>query len=223
MKDYAVILSERDYFDRTLYSKYSALEHAKINNQQREQLLAERERVQNLLEDWEKYNFDTKRLISATEAEDREFKNRRIAYLNELITTSLNDIFPDDCLKAKLKCDFNRKNEVSLLLYDADMEELEPDICSGKLQQYLISFTAVAGIALGLGVNNLYVDEAFGVAAPEILGEIGKIVQRYAEKGMQIVLISQNPGLYQDLPRHEIRLHRDPLTKSVEVVSETDY
>jgi len=74
-----------------------------------------------------------------------------------------------------------------------------------------------------LGVNNLYVDEAFGVAAPEILGEIGQVIQHHVDNGMQIVIISQNPGLYQDLPRHEIRLKTNTATNEVIVESEIDY
>ena len=40
---------------------------------------------------------------------------------------------------------------------------------------------------------------------------------------MQIVIISQNPGLYQDLPRHEIRLKTNTATNEVIVESEIDY
>ena len=81
----------------------------------------------------------------------------------------------------------------------------------------------MSGIVKGLGIKNLYVDEAFGVAAPEIMGEIGKVVQHSVDDDLQIIMIAQNPCVYQDLPRHEITLKKDPVTKSVHVVSEIDY
>lgn len=223
MKKYESISRNRDYYERRLYAMYADLEHAKINNTEREKLVDERNRLMELRDEFDQYRFDVKRLISAIETEDRQFKNRRIDYLNTLITESLADIFPDDDLKAHLHCDFYRKNGVTLTLVDSDGNELIPDICSGKLQQYLISFAAVAGIASGLGVKSLYVDEAFGVAAPAILGELGKVIQKRAAQGMQIVMIAQNPGLYQDLPRREICLQRDPVSKNVIVANETDY
>lgn len=221
--DYDSILRDRDFYERKLYRRYADLERAKMNNEIREQLMAQRDEISSLLDEINQYAYDIKRLLAVTEKEDFEFKNRRLDYVSMLITDSLQKIFPDDGLVAKLSCEFNRKSEVVLDLLDRDGNELSPDICSGKLQQYLISFAAVAGIANGLGIKNLYVDEAFGVAAPEILGEVGKIVQQSVDNGMQIIIIAQNSGLYQDLPRREIKLRKDPKSKKVEIVSETDY
>lgn len=223
MEKFDDILKNRDFYDRKVSMLYADLERAKMNNAEREKLIAERDELVELQSEMEQYLRDTKRLISSIETEDRAFKKRRSEYLNAIITASLQEIFPNDELCAKLNYNFDRKSDVSLELLDADLNELFPDICSGKLQQYLISFAAVAGIANGLGVKNLYIDEAFGVAAPAILGEIGKVVQKRVEQGMQILVIAQNPGLYQDLPRREIKLQKDPVRKRVEVVSETDF
>lgn len=221
--NYNKINSDREIFQRALIQKAALLERAKINNKQREQLLAQRTELIELQEDLATYNYDLKRLLTVIQKEDRDFKTRRIQYLNTLITDSLAEIFPEDGLKARLYCDFDRKSEVVLELLDKDGNVLSPDMCSGKLQQYLISFAAVSGITKGLGVNNLYVDEAFGVAATSILGEIGKIIQKRVEQGVQIVIIAQNPGLYQDLPRREISLVRDTISNSISVKSEIDY
>lgn len=222
-KYYNKIRADQDAFQRELYKRTAELERAKVNNERREQLLAEAAELDEFIKELTAYSYDLKRLLASLQTEDRAFKNRRIGYLNALITDSLAEIFPDDGLQAKLYCDFNRKSEVVLELYDHNGNVLIPEMCSGKLQQYLISFAAISGISKGLGVNNLYVDEAFGVAAPGILGEIGKVIQRRVEQGVQIVMIAQNPGLYQDLPRREITLQKDYATESVVVVSELDY
>ena len=74
-----------------------------------------------------------------------------------------------------------------------------------------------------MGITNLYVDEAFGVAAPDILGDLGQLLYEQVDDGMQVIIISQNPGLYQDIPRREIHLKRDSVTKSVSVIKQADY
>lgn len=220
---YDDILRDRDFFERKLYQKHAELERARVTNEMREKVESRKSEVEEVTLELEKYLFDLKRLRAVLETEDRDFKNRRLDYVDSLITDSLSAIFPDDGLKAKLHCEFNRKNGVDLELVDKYDNELSPDICSGKLQQYLISFAAVAGIANGLGIKQLYVDEAFGVAAPSILGEIGKVIQKSVDNGMQIILIAQNSGLYQDLPRREIKLKKSVETDAIEVVSEEDF
>lgn len=221
--DYESIVRRKSSYDRRMYDRVAELERAKIANKEREKLLVRRNEVQDLLDFTDSYLYDLKKLVVTLETEGNNFKNRRIEYLNQIITDSLNEIFVDDPLRAKVRCDFSRTNEVNLELRDSDDNLLDPDMCSGKLQQYLISFASVAGITAGLGLKNLYVDEAFGVAAPEILGEIGKIIQNRIEQGLQVIMIAQNPGLYQDLPRKEIVLRKDPVTRAIEVVSETEY
>lgn len=221
--DYDKLLNETNYFDQRIFAKVAELERAKVTNEEREKLSYRRSELEDLNSSFERYMFDLKLFDTALDQEDRKFKNRRTEYIDGLITESLRRIFPTDNLQAKLECDFYRKSEAHLVLRDGDGHELDPDICSGKLQQYLVSFTAVSGIVKGLGIKNLYVDEAFGVAAPEIMGEIGKVVQHSVDDGLQIIMIAQNPCVYQDLPRHEITLKKDPVTKSVHVVSEIDY
>lgn len=221
--EYDNMAKDLPYFERRMYQQYAEFERAKLNNEMREKLKIKYDSLNEILEELKVYYATLKKIAAAVDSEDRNYKNRRLGYLNNLITESLANIFPDKSLQASVECDFDRKNVVTLTLSDVYGNELDPDICSGKLQQYLISFASVAGIALGLGVNNLYVDEAFGVAAPEILGEIGQVIQHHVDNGMQIVIISQNPGLYQDLPRHEIRLKTNTATNEVIVESEIDY
>ena len=221
--DYEKLQRDLNYYDQKIYSKVAELERAKITNEEREKLMYRQEQLQELVDEFNTYCFDLKLMKTALETEDRNFKNRRLQYIDVLVTDSLKSIFPEDNLQAHLNCDFYRKTETTLELLDAYGHTLDPDICSGKLQQYLISFAAVSGIVKGLGIGNLYVDEAFGVAAPEIMGEIGKLIQQKIEEGLQVIMIAQNPCVYQDLPRHEITLRKDPVKGSVEIVEEKDY
>lgn len=217
------ILRNRQFYESQIFNKVAALERAKLNNVEREKLVVRREKLAELLAEMEQYQRDVKVFGEAVANEDRTFKNRRLTYIDALITDALAEIFPEEHLTAKVTHEFYRKSEAVLTLMDADGFETDPDICSGKLQQYLISFAAVSGIVCGLGISNLFIDEAFGVAAPEVLGDIGELLQQKADAGLQIVVIAQNPGLYQDLPRREIKLRKDPIQKRVKVVSITDY
>lgn len=221
--EYENIILKKRMYDQQLQSKTARLERAKLSNAQLETLISERRELVDLLSTVIEYKDDLKKLFEAINNEDREFKNRRISFINGLITEALDKIFPDDKYRAELICDFYRKSEANLVLLDKHGNEMIPDICSGKLQQYLISFAAVSGISKGLGVNNLFVDEAFGVAAPEILGDIGKIIQQRVEEGMQVIMIAQNPAVYQDIPHRKIAIRKNPATQSVELTSVTDY
>lgn len=221
--EYDEILRAKQYYESLIYQKTAELERAKINNQQREKLLASRNETAELLRDIIEYQGDLKRFFEAVNTEDREFKNRRITFINGLITEALSIIFPEDSFRAELRCDFYRKSDVSLVLLDRNGNEMIPDVCSGKLQQYLITFAAISGIARGLGVNNLFVDEAFGVAALDILGDIGVIIGELVKNGMQIIMIAQNPAVYQDIPRREIVMRKDAKLDKVEICSVTDY
>lgn len=217
------ILKNRQFYESQVFNKVAALERAKVNNTEREKLAVRRDCLAELLSELEQYRRDIRIFGEAVDTEDRTFKNRRLNYIDTLITDALHDIFPEEHLTARVTHEFYRKSEAVLTLFDNSGFETDPDICSGKLQQYLISFAAVSGIVCGLGVSNLFIDEAFGVAAPEVLGDIGVLLQQKVNAGLQVVVIAQNPGLYQDLPRREIKLRKDPKSKKVEVISVTDY
>lgn len=220
---YEDIINCRNDYQRRIYNKVAELERAKATNAERNKIMLKKQELDKVCALMDRYIKDIKLLLTAVDTEDRNYKNQRIDFIDSLITDGLARIFPQDGLKAHLDCDFNRKNEAVLYLTDNNNNELDPDICSGKLQQYLICFTAVIAIIRGLGITNLYVDEAFGVAAPDILGDLGQLLYEQVDDGMQVIIISQNPGLYQDIPRREIHLKRDSVTKSVSVIKQVDY
>lgn len=214
---------KRSLYDRKLFDKARELEKAKIVNEQVKRFVVLQKQLQELTQRAEQHHKDLLRLRAAVIKEDIDFKNNRIEYLSAVITETLADIFPEEGVTAKLLYDFSRTDTVELLLYDKCGNEYIPDICAGKLMQYLISFSAITGIVINLGIPNIFVDEAFGVAAPDIMGRIGEIIQTRIDAGLQIVMIAQNSALYQDLPRHEIILSKDPVKSETSVVAQRDY
>lgn len=221
--NYNVLMAKRQMYDSLIYKKVADLERAKVNNEQRAKLVAERDELAELSKSYAEHIRNLDRLSAAIDREDNNFKTRRLDFVNQLITDSLTKLFPQEGLTAKVICDFKRKNGALLQLLNKDGNVVHPDMCSGQLQQYVISFAAVTGIVQGLGIGNVFIDEAFGVAAPEILGDIGKIVEDFVNGGVRVVMIAQQPGLYQDIPHREIQLKKDPITGEISVVSTTDY
>lgn len=153
-----------------------------------------------------------------------DYRNYRLDCINAVITDVLGEIFPQERFQAKVVCDFkNTTNKSYLRLIRPDGSVSMPIIGEGKLCQYLISYASVLGILRMLGYKNLYVDEAFGVAAKERLGQIGGLIERAANDGMQILLVSQDNLLYADLARREIHLKKDYNQNCVVITEVKDF
>lgn len=154
---------------------------------------------------------------------EHNYQTRRINYLNTLITDALREVFPDENFEAKIIYEYGRKDTVRLELQDSAGHVSSPDIGQGQLMQYIISLVAVVGITSGLGFKNLFIDEAFGVAASSKLEDLGEILNRYAQNGMQIILVSQNPFLYNGIPHRVFTLNHDAVTKTTTVAKTEDF
>lgn len=221
------IVRDRSYYERRIADTAASLERARVVNDQVDTLREEHDNIRSVASEVQLYRDDLSLLKTAVTTEINEYQNRRIEYLNNLITDSLAEIFPERGWIADIRCDFSRKNICKLVLKDRNGHVSLPKVGQGKLLQYLISFAAVAGITKGLGYNNLFIDEAFGVAAVKRLSDIGDIIKKQIEDGMQIILVSQNPSLYNQLPRHVYNLKTitdcDGAVPRVAVESEEDY
>lgn len=203
---YENILASKANYERALRSARSELERKKINNERIDQFKKELAEDRTLYNEASKYVNAVKIVQTAVVKEARDYQTRRIDYLNDIITEAVGKIFPDRNVIAKLDCDFSRTDKVSLHLYDENGDSFSPRISEGKLMQYLISVAAVAAITKSLGVHNIYIDEAFGVARVDHLDDLGELLQGFVDDGLQTVIVSQNPALYNNLSRHEIYL-----------------
>ncbi|NBH96596.1 hypothetical protein D7Y41_02625 [Anaerotruncus sp. 1XD22-93] len=202
---------DREYYREKILEKKLQLERSKVMNQELLKLNAKKDAIQQVKDDLSAYVdllFYLKRTVLA---EDTAFRERRVEYLNNVITEELQKIFPHSGLQAKIAYnDKYSRTKATLRLVDSDGYSRKPKIAEGKLCQYLISFAAVNGVVRSLGYSNIYVDEAFGVSSPENLPRVGESLQQSIDSGMQIVLVSQNPALYESIPRQEIHLRHEP-------------
>lgn len=217
------IKSNKEYYRRRLTDLEIIAERARERNEMRQRLIVEREELEVLFKDINEYCQRLKELRSRAIKENDDFRTRRLEHLNNVITEGVSAIFPSRHLKAELICDFKRKNTVKLKLTDEAGNDFRPHINNGKLMQYLISFTAVCGIAKSLGIQNIFIDEAFGVASSENLSKIGDIIrEKIEEDGFQIILVSQNNALYMDVPRRQFNYRLDSELIKTNLVSVDD-
>lgn len=203
---FEAIKNRRTEIARRLEAKSNSLERAKINNERIENLQMVQRQISDVLRDLSEYRTSLSFVETAATKEAKDYQTRRVEYLNAVITDAVNEIFPQKHYTAKLSCQYLRSDSAKLRLMDEHGNVHLPAVCEGKLMQYLVSFSAVSGIVKALGCGVLFVDEAFGAASPHRMGDIGKIIQKRIDEGMQIILIAQNSALYNELSRHEIHL-----------------
>ena len=196
---------------------------AEAHNEQIDILTAKLNQVNALNEKLEQYGQQLRIIRAACITTEHNYQTRRINYLNTLITDALHEVYPEEDYTAKIIYDYERKDTVRLELQDRFGHVSSPEVGQGQLMQYVISLIAVVGITSGLGYKNLFIDEAFGVAAASKLPDLGEILNRYVKNGMQIILVSQNSDLYNGIPRRVFGLKKDASTGITTVVKTEDF
>lgn len=210
-------------YKSTLDNLRSSISLAKAHNDQIDILSNQIKCIDELMKKLEIYEQKLKLVKASCITTEHNYQTKRINYLNVLITDALKEVYPEEDFKARILYDFHRKDTVQLELYDSNGNISSPDIGQGQLMQYVISLIAIIGITSGLGYKNLYIDEAFGVADVMKLPELGEIINKYVQKGMQIILVSQNPVLYNSIPHRVFKLEKNPVTGITTVVKTEDF
>lgn len=218
------ILNRKEWFRDKIVGKKMKLERSKVMNQELAKLQVRKEKVTEAVLELEQYLSTLSYFKKIALAEDVEFRDRRVEYLNELITEKLQDFFPYSDLRAKIAYNDKYNNtKAELRLIDTNGNVRKPAISEGKLCQYLINFAAVDGVVSSLGYNNIYIDEAFGVSSQDNLPRVGAMLKNSIDAGMQIILVSQNAELYSGIPRHELHLQIDAITQKGKLQKIVDY
>ena len=220
MMDY----SKKEFFRRKITEKKLLLERTKVRNQEYEKILACKTEADNALANVQHYLQILNTCAEIVRKENNDFKGRRIAYLNDMITECLHDFFPNEGFVCNIAFEEkNRSSKAILRLEDSTGFMRKPQMSEGKLCQYLISFAAVYSVVKSLGGSSIYVDEAFGVASTTRLGDVGEMLNKCVKDGMQIILVSQKADLYCEIPHREIVMHKDSISDSVVIDNITDY
>ena len=216
--------SKKEFYRRKITEKKLFLERTKVRNQEYEKIIACRTEAENALHDVQHYLQMLKVCSEIIRKENNDFKGRRIAYLNDMITECLHNFFPNEGFICNIAFEEkNRSNRAVLRLEDSSGFMRKPQMSEGKLCQYLISFAAVYSVVKSLGGSSIYVDEAFGVASTARLGDVGEILNKCVHDVMQIILVSHKADLYCEIQHREIVMHKDSISDSVIIDNITDY
>lgn len=219
-------VKERSFLDScraSLFDFKDKLNEGKRINQERDRIVRKLDKAKEARRKLEIISKAYKYLNELVIAEDRNFKNSRLEFISDAITETLYHLFPDEGFEAKLVCDFNRGMKTNFILKDSTGRSGMVHISEGKLLQSQVSYAAATSIARSLSANKIYLDEAFAVSSPTNLSKISDITRKFIESGMQIFMIEQYSNGYKDLPRREIHLTKDPITKKVEKPVIIDY
>lgn len=217
------MLSDKAFFERRIMEKKIQLEQIANSNKEFEQLSVDKARGDEILKAVEMYVNDLKDLLDNVNKEDKDYRNRRIDFLNTEITKMLNKFFPNKDLEAKIVFDDKYKNSNAFLrLVDKEGDLRNPANTEGMFEQYLISFTAVTTVLQTLRKNIVFIDEAFGVASKNNLPRIAECLAKRCESGMQIILATQDPLLFNVIPHKVTNLILNPVTDAVEIESEEE-
>ena len=212
-------LSYQNYLRGSLGSLKSKIDNIKENNKNLEANKVRQSKLDEIGRNYMTYRNSLGILFQCMQKLSDKKQEDRIAFLNEYITNRLASLFPEHGYAARLNYDKGRADTVRLELIKPDGTVSTPNIGQGQLMQYIISYSAVESIAQGLGVKNIFIDEAFGVCAENKLPEIGDMINASVNEGCQIILVSQHSELYDNIPHREIRLEmgEDCVTKVSEV------
>lgn len=210
------IIKDKEFFRKRLLDKKLQLENVVMANREYEQLEQEKIAGEAIEQELKQYLADLVQLKDNVNFEDKEYRNRRIDFLNSELTEMLYKFFPNKGLIADIIFDDKYKGSNAYLqLKDADNNIRTPENTEGGLGQYLISYAAVTGVLKALNQNIVFLDEAFGVSDKTNLVKIGELLHKSCEEGMQIILATQDPLLYSSVPHRAFCLELDVEKDSV--------
>lgn len=206
-----------------LNNKKVELEVCKQNKKKSDEINNERIRLENLSSDLASYLNSQKSLYAILKTTDSKYKEDRLSFVTEIIKSNIDSIFPDADLTPKLNYTTKRnKQTLDLVLVDRYGNERHPKNTEGGLYQQLISFSSSMSIVFLKGSKIFYIDEAFGNGSPANRAKVGNIINDYASRGIQIILITQSDELFINIPRREIRLQLDKVSNEAKCIQISD-
>lgn len=153
-----------------------------------------------------------KNLSESLQTKNREFIDSIIVSLEEAVEYAVNSVLPIKKYNVQLTyVPYRNNGTLKLYLIDSEGNKLPPRIIEGDMLNQVLSFSAVTHLSLQMGYNKVFYDEAFASANVRSLVLIRSVIDYYTTKGVQFILVTQNPVLYAGLNRTMIELVSDGL------------
>lgn len=127
--------------------------------------------------------------------QEKAWQDNILRTLESEIMQGLSFVYPTDGYSVSLSTRILRgKVHVEGTVHSYYTQNIDGDVADtqGRLFQQIVSFAALVAVMTILGVNTIYVDEAFSGAAEANLVKINKLLQYYNERGLNIILIAQS-------------------------------
>lgn len=195
-----------NYLHGNLGALENKIQSVEKNNKQIEHLHVRKDKLDRITRDYQRLLSALNLIMTASQTIADRIQEERVAFINDSITLKLREHFPEHDYTARLNFHSGRMDTARLELINKDGVVSTPTIGQGKLMQYVIGYAAIQGLTAGLGIPNIFIDEAFGVGGESRLPAIGDMLAKSVDNGTQIVLIAQNSALYTHLPRREFHL-----------------
>lgn len=186
------------------------LEDMKRSNEQSQIVLDRLAKVNTDLAACKRYIRQLNALYEGLQTKNANFIGDIIAMLKEAVTYAVNASLP--LKKYEVALDYKPyRNDGVLKLYLIDEEgnKLPPRIIEGDMLNQVLSFSAIAYIAVSMGYDTIYYDEAFASANVRSLRLINAVIQHYMALGIKFVIVTQNPILYAGIKRTMCELMSD--------------
>lgn len=156
-------------------------------------------RIESNLNAIRRYLQDERELSSYILSAESEWRSAIVKTLEDTITVALSMVFPYDGYTAELDLRPYRsklKIDASISSYNLNSNtKLSIKGSQGRLLQQILSFSAIITMMKVLGINTIYVDEAFSGASVKNLTRVSDLIAYIASTGVNMVIITQNEAM----------------------------
>ena len=211
-------------YNRELTSTAIKIKEIEINNKNLIQLQTKRDAIEECIKQVNEQTNINKRLKKLINTESNNFRQRRIDFLEAYIEKVLSLVFPLRGYRVEISLDYKYgKQKASVVITDNEGYQINPAICEGGFFKQLIGYGASSSLTQSVSNGKMFLDEAFSAGSPENLIKVTELLKSLISELGQVFIVEQEHTVYKDLPRREIEIVYDDVSKKTVIESVKDY
>ncbi len=156
-------------------------------------------------------NQQLKQLNNVIIEEENEWRRSVLNIIESEIISDLAFVYPEDFYQLTLSSRIVRnKIHIEATVKSVFCNNIPGRIknTQGRLFQQIVSFAALKSIMNLLGINSVYIDEAFSGAAKDNIKHLNKFLSHIKDEGFNIILIAQNMSLAEGIDANRLLVTR---------------
>lgn len=193
------------------------LEYARIRDEERKECLAHINKLTENIETMKQANKDYDLIIENIDKALEINETLRLGILRRRVTENVAEVWPRDNYQVSYEVEKYAKDRVVTMMCEQDGRNDPVKMQSGHLFRQVASFSTSTEIQMLLGCKTIFVDEALNSGDEESMEDLGVIISRLNQMGVQVIMIEHKHEIYNNLPRTQYNLYRDTNTNKVEV------